>query len=245
MIFYELDPKTAKKVKVSLREVKEGKRIKKGYDYFPSGTVGAEYTYDTNGLISGIVNFFYENGQLNTTAEFKENKKNGILKEYTVNGIQSKESVYVADNKIREYDFDADGKKIIPAIEKMELVTYKTGFFEYVDFNSNQILYQPMVIMKWKNISDQPITERIEIEGIFIDNSKEEEMAKASDYFQGYSDAPLQPNLSRQGVLQSSVGYTNVTGIYGANISCQIIINKQLFKIIKIDCVLLTSNRIQ
>ena len=245
VIFYELDPKTTKKYKKSLREVKEGKRVNKGFDYYPNGSINAEFPYDNNGLITGTVKYFYENGQLGATIEFKDNKENGISKEFKDDGVQTKEIVYEAGAKLKEYDFDESGKKIIPAIERLELITYKTGFFEYVDYNSNQLLYQPMVIMKWKNKSDQPITETIEIEGVFINNSKEEEMAKASDYFQGYSDAPLQPNLSRQGVLQSSVGFTNASGIYGANISCQIIINKQLFKTVKISNNFLTTNRIQ
>lgn len=245
VILYELDTKTGKKYKERVREVKDGKRVNKGLDYYPDGSIYAEYSYDTNGLIAGTVKVYYSDGQLFSTTEFKDNKENGVSKEYKENGEQSKEIVYDSGNKTKEYDFDENGKKIIPAIERLELVAVKTGFFEYIDYNSNQLLYQPMVIMKWKNISDQPITETIEIEGIFINNAKEEEMAKTSDYFQGYSDAPLQPKLSRQGVLQSSVGYTNVLGIYGANISCQIVINKQLYKTVKINDILLTSNRIQ
>ena len=102
-----------------------------------------------------------------------------------------------------------------------------------------------MVILKWKNKTTTPISEKIEIEGVFIDNSKKEEMDIASDYFQGYSDSPLQPNLSRQCALQSSVGYLSPAGIYRANISCQILVNGSLFKTIKIANNLLTSNRIQ
>ena len=243
--FYELNPLTSKKFKQAVREVKDGKRINKGYDYYANGSVNAEYSYDENGLIAGTVKFYFPNGKVASTQEFKDNKENGVSKEYREDGTQSKETIFEAGTKTKEYDFDDSGKKIIPAIERLELVTYKTGFFEYIDYNHNQLLYQPMVIMKWKNKSDQAITETIEIEGIFINNTKEEEMAKTSDYFQGYSDAPLQPNLSRQGVLQSSVGYTNASGIYGANISCQIIINKQLFKTVKINNDFLTTNRIQ
>jgi len=245
VVFYELDPKTAKKFKKSVREVADGKRINKGYDYYPNGSIGAEYPYDSNGLITGTVKYYFENGQLGATIEFKDNKENGLSKEYNDKGIQSKEIVFEAGTKVKEYDFDDSGKKIIPAIEKLELVEYKTGFYEYRDFNSYQLLYQPMVIMKWKNISSEPITEKIEMEAIFVDNKKGEEWSKASDYFQGYSDAPLQAGLSRQSSLQSSVGYTSAYGIYKADISCQIIINKQLFKTIKIKNDFLTTNRIQ
>ena len=163
VIFYELDPKTAKKFKQSLREVKDGKRIKKGYDYFPSGSIGAEYPYDANGLIAGTVKYFYENGQVYSTVEFKDNKEQGISKEFREDGTQAKEIVFELGKKIKEYDFDDNGKKIIPAIERLELIKYETGFYEFKDFNSYQLLYQPMVIMKWKNISDEPLSEKIEV----------------------------------------------------------------------------------
>jgi hypothetical protein len=243
VVFYELDPRTAKKFKQAIREVKEGKRINKGYDYYPDGSIKAEYTYDPNGLITGTVKLFYHNGQIYSTTEFKDNKECGISKVFRDDGKQAKELVFEIGKIIKEYDFDDNGKKIIPAIERLELVEYKSGFYEYRDMIHFQLLYQPMVIMKWKNISDEPITERIEIEGIFI--SKSEEWAKTSDYFQGYSDPPLQAGISRQSALQSSVGYTNAYGIYNANITCQIIINKQLYKTVKINNEFLTSNRIQ
>jgi len=245
VVFYEINPTDGKKIRKSKREVVDGKRVKVGYDYYPNGTIAVEYPYDENGLVSGVVKMYYDNGKLYQTSEAKENLQDGIMKEFRENGTQSKETIFESGKKIREYDFDGNGTKIIPAIDRLELITFKTGYYEYVDYNRNEILYQPMVIMKWKNISDSPITEKIEIEGIFIDNSKEEEMSKTSDYFQGYSDPPLQPNLSRQGVLQSSVGYTHPSGIYKADISCQIIINKQLYKTIRIDNEFLSSNRIQ
>lgn len=242
--FYELDPKTGKKYKGSERIVKQGKRVGTGIDYFPDGSVANEFPY-SDGLINGTTKEYYDNGQLYAVTEYKDNKENGTRKEYKDNGIQLKEIVFESGTKIREYDFDKSGKKIIPAIERLDLVEYETGFYEYVNYNSNQVLYQPLVIMKWKNKSDQPIEEITQMEGIFINNSKNEEMDKAMDFFQGYSDPPLQPNLSRQCALQSSVGYTSAYGIYNADISCQIIINKQLFKTVKIKNEFLTTNRIQ
>lgn len=244
VIFHETSSLTSKKFKQAVREVKEGKRVKKGYDYFESGNVNAEYPYDKNGFITGTVKFYFPNGKVASTTEFKENKENGVQKEYREDGTQRKETVFKEGIKTKEYDFDESGKKIIPAIERLELVAIKTGFYEYIDNNSNQLLYLPMVIMKWKNKSDQQITESIEIDGVFINNSNMEEMAKTTEYFQGYSDSPLQPNLSRQCFLQSSVGYPNASSIYGINISCQIIVNKQLFKIVKIKNVFLSTNRI-
>ena len=245
VVFYELDPKTGKNYKKSVRELKDGKRINKRYDYYPSGSILSEYPYGDNGLTNGTVKIFHKNGKLGLISEYKNNKQNGVTKGYKDSGIQSKETIYEDGVKVKEYDFDESGEKIIPAIEKLELVEFKTGFYEYIDYNHNQILYQPMVIMKWKNKFDQAITQTIELEGVFIDNKKGEELSKASDYFQGYSDSPLQAGIARQSSLQSSVGYTNASGIYGADISCQILVNKQLFKTVNINNDFLTSNRIQ
>lgn len=246
VLFYEIDPNSSKKFKQAERTVKDGKRVGIGFDYFPNGKISAIYKYDSAGFITGIVKEYYDNGNLYAETEYKKNFEDGIRKEYSSGaGIQIKEIVFKSGKKLQEYDFNDNGEKIIPAIEQLELVTYKTGFYEYVNYNNNEILYQPMVILKWKNKTASPLTENIEIEGVFINNSKNEEMDLASVYFQGYSDSPLQANLSRQCVLQSSVGYTSPAGIYRANISCQILINQQLYKTIKISNSFLNTNRIQ
>ena len=189
--------------------------------------------------------FYYESGKINETREFINDKENGIDKFYLENGIQAKETIFENGIKTKEYEFDESGNKIIPAIDKLELSAYETGFYEYKDFNSYELLYQPIVIMKWKNISNESIKEQIEIEAIFINNTKKEELGKTSSYFQGYSDAPLQIGLSRQSYLKCDVGFTHAYGIYNADISCQIIINKILYKTVKIKNDILTSNRIQ
>jgi len=243
--FYEFDSLTSKKYKQRVREVKDGKRIKKGFDYYPNGNVNVEYLYDKNGQITGSVKIYYPEGQIYSTEEYENGKQNGITKVYNEDGTQSNEIVYSNGIKIKEYDFDKNGNKIIPVTERLEMITYKTGYYEYIDYNSNQVLYQPIVIMKWKNKSDQPLTEIIEFDGIFIDNYKQEEMAQEHHYFQGFSDPPLQPNLTRQCALKSSVGYTNPAGIVRTNISCQIMVNKKLYKTVKIKNTLLNSNRIR
>jgi hypothetical protein len=237
VVLYELDPKTTKEYKFSVRKIREGKRINKGYDYYPNGAVYAEYEYDNNGLITGTVNYYFENGKLGKTSEFKENKQNGLTKEFDRNGNQVKEITFEADKKVKEYDFE-NGKKIIPAIEQLQLVEYKTGYYQ-------EELFLPMVIMKWKNISDKPLEEIVIIEGIFINNKKGEELSKSLDYFQGYSSAPLQVGLSRQSTLRSSVGFTSPRGVFEGDISCQILINEKLYKTVKIKNAYLYSNRIQ
>ena len=64
-------------------------------------------------------------------------------------------------------------------IDKLELVECKTGFYANYDNNRGIISScQPIVIMKFKNISNEPLNEGIEIEGVFIDKKKGEELSK-------------------------------------------------------------------
>lgn len=245
VVFYELDPKTSKKFKQSVREVVDGKRVNKGFDYYPSGSIEMEYQFDKNGLITGLLKSYYENSQIWATREYEDNKEDGVSKEFREDGTQSKETEFKNGVKIKEYEFDESGKKLIPANEKLELVSYETGFYEFRNSDNYQLLFQPMVILKWKNISNEPISEAIKMEVVFIDNSKSEEWSKDSNYFQGYSDAPIQIGISKQISFQSSVGFQSSYAISIADISCQIFINKQLFKSIKIKNDFLTSNRIQ
>jgi hypothetical protein len=127
-------------------------------------------------------------------------------------------------------------------LKRIKLVEYKTGYYEYKDVNALQVLYQPMIIMKWKNISNAPIEESVEVKGVFI--SKGEEWGTDFSYLQSSSDAPLQPSIIRQCYINSNVGYTSVYSIYDSDISCQIYINDQLYQTFKIKNQHLTSNRI-
>ncbi len=242
VIFYEMDTLTGKKYKSALREVKDGNRINKGFQFYPDGNVQWEYYYE-NGLQNGTAKMYYENGKLEAELNYKSNKVNGVENDYNENGIQSQEFIFEDGQIIRQYDFDNNGKKIIPAVDKLSLLQYETGFYEYRDLNSLQLLYQPMVIMKLKNISDQPLTEEIQIDGVFI--SKGEEWSKSTKYFQGFSDLPLDPGLSRQTNLSSSVGFTSYYGISKADIYCNILVNRQQYERLKIEDKLLSSNRIQ
>ena len=243
VVLYEFDPKTRKKYRHKLCEVRDGIRVNKGYDYYPSGKVNVEFTYDSNGMVAGTVKYYYENGKISATKDFKDDKENGSAKEYSEKGIQTKEIIYEAGNKIREYDFDESGNKIIPAIDKLELVDIITGFYVHSDMFGIKTLFQPIVIMKWKNATSQAMNEKVKIEGLFI--SKGEEWSKESSYFQWSHDPPLQAGLARQISLQSSVGYQHPDGVYKSDISCQILINNQLYKTVQIKQDLITSDRIQ
>lgn len=241
VLFYNTDNKGNKYIERK-RVVKDGKKIDKGFNFYPNGNIMGEFYYK-NGKADSIARYFHINGTIGLIETYNNGVKDGVSKEYRENGTQLKETVFKNGEEISSYDFDESGDKIIPAIEKLELLKMKTGFYEYRDLNSYQVLYQPMVIMKWKNISDKPLEEKIEIEGVFI--SEGEEWSKGSDYFQGYSDTPLQPGLARQCAIQSSVGYTSYFSISKANVKCQIFINQKLYKTVNIKNEYLSSNRIQ
>ena len=145
--------------------------------------------------------------------------------------------------EIKTYDFDKNGEKIIPDVEKLELLKYQTGFYRQVNYNREEVLYSPIVIMQWKNISDKPLTKSIELKCVFISGT--EEWSTNDTYLQTSYGAPLQSGLSRQVHLISSVGYTSPYGISRANVKCQIYINNQLYKTIRIQNKQLSSNRLQ
>jgi hypothetical protein len=205
--------------------------------------VAVERPLDTNGLITGIVKTYYETGQLESTAELKDNRLQGVMKEFDINGKQMSEFIFENDSIIKSYSFE-NGIKIIPVTDDLELVAYKTGFYKYVDLNNYQILFQPIVIMKWKNISNVPFSKKMEIRGIFINNKTSEEWDTSHAYFQSSLDSPLQPGISRQTNVKSNTGYTSSWSIDEADISCDIYINDQFYKSIKIKNDYLTSNRI-
>lgn len=127
-------------------------------------------------------------------------------------------------------------------MDKIKLVDYETGFIEYEDRNSATLLYMPIIIMKWKNISNAPLDDIVSMEALFIKDG--EELSSGWDNFQGSSDKPLQPGLSRQIHLQSSVGYTSRFAIYDKNISCQIYVNDELMDTYEIEGRYLLSNRL-
>lgn len=193
-----------------------------------------------NGLVEGNSIGYYENGVIAGKRNYKNGLLDGIMLEYDFNGIQIKETIYDMGKEVKSYDFDKDGNKLIPIAELLDLLGYKTGFYQSVNYNSNQISYQPIVIMKWENISDKPLEEHIEMTGVFI--SEGEEWSNESVYFQRY-DVPLQPNIVRQIFIKSKTGYTDEYGVGIGNVSCQISIDGKVFKTFKIANRVLQSNR--
>lgn len=211
--------------------------------YFPNGNKNCEYNCDSQGKIKDNVTWYYENKQINETRPFLNGKANGIAVKYDENGKKNLETHYKDDKIIKEYRFDKNGNKIIPASDNLELVKIETGF--YKNDSQYEILYQPIVLMKLVNKSSKPLSENIHFKAVFIDDAKNEELSSEQEYFQIKFDSPLQPNIARQLMLKSSVGVTHPYATQTFKISCVITLNDEPYKTLKINNKILYSNRIQ
>lgn len=209
--------------------------------YYPTGEIKAVFNWRNN-KIDGILEGYDMEGKLIAEMNYVNDTLNGVAKYYN-NGLQTREVLYEKGKEVKSYDFDSNGNKIIPVYECLELVKYESGFYEEVNNNSNQVLYVPMVILKLKNVSDKPLQDEIVITGIFTSNG--EEWSSDGYYFQKSWKTSLQSGLSRQISIPSSVGLKYVWGIPNAKVSCQLLINGDNYKTIKIENKLLESNRIQ
>lgn len=208
-------------------------------DYINDECVGhIEYA---NSEMTGT--YYGKIGNKTYTMALKDGMADGLYQVFDPSGKQVYEAVFKDGKPVKTYDFDSNGNKIIPIEEKLDLIAYKTGFYEYVNYNHNTIVYCPIVIMKFKNISDMPINddESVKITATFIEN--DEELSSGNEYLIGYNDPPLSPGVSRQCSIMSTVGPTSYNGIYNANISCQLAINGKPYKTIKIANEIRPTNR--
>jgi len=225
----------------SKKRVYNGKLSGFSYEYFNNGNVKAEMFYKEGKLDSISKHYSFE-GVLEIEEYYKNGLKDSISKTFGKNGIQKKEKYYKNGIEIKSYDFDKNGVKIIPVIEKLELLAIETGFTKYTDFNSFQFLYTPTVITKWKNITNEVIDETMEIEVVFT--SKEEQIGSGSEFLIASFKTPLNPGISIQSSINAGVGYSNYNSIFNADVECTIYVNDLLYKKIDINNKFLTSTRL-
>ena len=109
-------------------------------------------------------------------------------------------------------------------------IEYRTGFTTDPLWRYRGVYLSPAVIMKLTNTSDKPISGEIIIKCVFIDNKKQEELSIEVEHF----DTPLQPGLSRQFSIESMFR-VYISEFSSTDISCQIYINGQLWKAVKIE----------
>jgi hypothetical protein len=130
-------------------------------------------------------------------------------------------------------EYEAQKEVIKKPFEKLKLVTMKTGYYENVNLNNAQVIYQPIVIMKWKNISDEPFKDAMKIRVLFIQGDEEINNSEVS--FVSYGDSPLEVGLNRQCYVKSDVGYTNSYAISDSKIKARIFFDGELNQEIDID----------
>lgn len=205
----------------------------------------------------------YENGKVAQIYDRKNNTrtiyKNGVISQkndYSANT----ESIYQNGQLAKVYYLNGKGERAKEVIYRngravktniliveptlfnnygMELTTYKTGFFP--TWNA----FNPMVILKLKNISSRNLTwddDAVKVTATFI--SEGEELGSDYCYIPSSSDAPWNPGISRQIYFKS-----NWTAMYDkamkSKITCKIYIDNRLCKSFEIENKILTSNRIQ
>ena len=130
VVFSEVDKETGKTYRQNIVEVKDGKRSL-AHSYYPNGKLRMEGSFDSNGLISGIVQLYRENGTLDKTSEYKNDKQNGITKRFNEKGTEIQEGVFQEGKLVMMYEFDSNGNKFVPDVFRL-IGTWKydkpTGF---------------------------------------------------------------------------------------------------------------------
>ena len=143
----------------------------------------------------------------------------------------------------KTYSFDKNGDRITPAIDKLEVLENKTGFYRVWNEESREYEYHPMVILKMKNITPYSLDEDIFVSAAFVMEGED-----IGTYYSVFNrpDSPLASGLARQVyVTCNGVTWYSASAIKKAQVKCQIEINGNPYKEVEIANEVLTSNMIQ
>jgi hypothetical protein len=126
MVFSAVDEATGKPYSALRVQVKDGKRVGTAHAYYPNGKIAVVYSFDANGMQSGIEKDYDESGKLKVTSEYKNDKKNGATKGFDQKGVLISEGDYKDNVLIVFFMFDSSGHKYVP--DEFKLVgTWKWG----------------------------------------------------------------------------------------------------------------------
>lgn len=119
----------------------------------------------------------------------------------------------------------------INTLSKLELVSAKTGFTDY-----RATIFYPKISIKVKNISDEDLTSSILVKALFIDKINNEQLGSDSYLIKG----PFKSKMNKTVTLKSQEGITYlgrnlIKFLDDSNIVCEIYINEQFYKEIKIE----------
>jgi antitoxin component YwqK of YwqJK toxin-antitoxin module len=87
--------------------------------YYPNGKIKFSLPKNGSGKIDGQAKFWYENGNLQLTGEYKDGVLNGKLCRYRVDGIIETEDLYVGgklDGLCREFHYNGNVKSEMPYV---------------------------------------------------------------------------------------------------------------------------------
>lgn len=144
---------------------------------------------------------------------------------------------------IKSYSFDENGNRMTPAIDKLEVLECKTGFYRTWNKEERGYEYYPMVILKMKNITPYSLDEDIFVSAAFVMEGED-----IGTYYSVFNrpDSPLASGLARQVyVTCNGVTWYSASAIKKAQVKCQIEINGNPYKEVEIANEVLTSNMIQ
>ena len=142
----------------------------------------------------------------------------------------------------KTYYFDENGDRITPAIDQLEVLACKTGFYRMWDKTEWEYKYYPIVILKMKNITDHDLHGEITVVCSFFMNG--EDIGTEGVYFQRESDKELASGIARQVYIIGPVN-GDITAAKTAHITCHISINGNSYKEVEIANEILLTNRIQ
>lgn len=211
--------------------------------FLPTGELNLvqEFAMINNVLRLKNLTVYHDSVKEYTTTDYEKEIRN---KKVYIHGKQVMELIYdLADQSLRCYDIDDNGNKIIPAIEKLEVVACETGFYSKIDYEKRKVRYVPMVILKIKNITSEILSGNVVVSGIFVQN--DEELSENYSYLQNEYDLPLRPGVARQVDFSGDVGWTGIDKLKEGEVKCQVFIDNNPYKIVDIKNKILTSNRIQ
>ena len=227
-----------------------------------------------NGHASGLWRVFNQNGIISETVNYRNNIRNGESTSFHSNGrimhVETfendilisrieynfstgrpfrefiyKNGLLVEEREIRDQSVARNDTIPVSLANRLNLVEFRTGYIETIDvLGGGQSIFTPIVIMRWRNISDNSISETVRIRGLFIDNKNNEELNTSLAFLQGPTDLPLQKNITRQLDVRSSFGFVHRAGALSGDISCQIYINDIFIRSVRIDNIILQTNRL-
>lgn len=187
----------------------------------------AEYRYDERGAITHTLEYLGKE----TIEYFAQNPDSVIQKSRDYKGTLLKQVISVGDSVVSEWNIE-------PAFGRLELVLYRTGFYATRDLAATH--YHPIVIAAWKNNSDRPIDQCVEIVGEFANRKA---IGWRSSAYHHFNESPWMPGQIKVVTLKLDRDYYVLELSNKAKTACHIFIDGQFYRTIEVENALLSSKK--